>query len=211
MNNEKKNCFITDEFHVIDHDTPIENPLDRYEYTENLHGFIDWLDDEKLFDAGNFDTIRELPEYEQWRDSISFEEQYEIPMMRALYYFPDSVNFEEDDRYKVAGNCTLLYDNELKRWAVGMTDGGMDLTPHLLDTFITLGKGVPVNVARHARRDYNAHVDKDTHAENCELLADAWLSQSIYTLGKYQDLSSSPDKTIDRHIKGIVKTLNKNE
>ena len=56
---------------------------------------------------------------------------------------------------------------------VAMCGGGMDLTPQLIATFINLGKGVPVQLAMNMRKHYQGYVNKDVHAENCELVGKA--------------------------------------
>ena len=122
-------------------------------------------------------TIEELKEefaeeWNEWNDEAMTEEFYKLPMMNSLYYFPDCVGFNGDE--EINGATCLLYDNELEAWAVGMTGGGMDLSPHLLDTFIKLGKGVPMNIAYAIKLDYSAYVDKEKHKNNCKLLAQAF-------------------------------------
>lgn len=80
---------------------------------------------------------------------------------------------------KKCSNATaLIYDSKLDRYAVAMTGGGMDLSPHLLDTFINLGKGVPISIAENIRKDYNAYVDREKHLKNCKLLSEAFKEMS---------------------------------
>lgn len=94
--------------------------------------------------------------------------------MNALYYFPSFITFQEEDRYKTASATTLFYDRNFDAWALGMTGGGMDLAPHLLDTFINLGKGIPFNIAQAIDKNYSAYISKPNHQANCLLLAQAF-------------------------------------
>lgn len=174
-----KNVFLTDDITIKDFD---HEAIDRYDFTRqklipgdyNFPDFIEWMEehaDEEYFDAD--EAYRK--DFEEWADdNLSFEEVFEVPMMNVLRYFPDFVEFSEEDRRKVSGATTLLYDNELGAWAVGMTGGGMDLAPHLVDTFIELGKGVPLQLAKNITPKYRAYVDRYKHADNCELLAEAF-------------------------------------
>lgn len=194
----EKNVFITDDFYIDQLDS--DNLLDRYSFTENKEGFIDFLDEDPNKPKEKLEkmTMEELKEeyekeYRKWTEDLSYEEQYEVPMMNALRYYPDYVHFDEEDRYKVAGNTTLLYDNDKEAWAVGMTGGGMDLAPHLLATFINLGKGVPAELAMNISTNYNAYVNEKVHAENCRLLAIA--------LWNYGEKFKSRSKEIEADLK----------
>ncbi len=114
-------------------------------------------------------------EFNEWcEENLSEEERFEIPMMNALYYFPNFVGgFTAEDEKKCSGSTTLLYDTKLEQWAVAMTGGGMDLTPHLVATFINLGKGVPLDLARHISANDAAYVEEKEHLENCKLVGKA--------------------------------------
>ena len=106
-------------------------------------------------------------------DSYSLEELYEMPLMNCIRYYPSYVSFEEEDRYQVDPNTTLLYDYQLKSWGIGMTTGGgMDLTPHLIDTFIKLAKGIPLELAQSVSKNNAAYISKDVHLSNCEIVAE---------------------------------------
>jgi len=192
MQNTQKNVFLTDDFRTQDWDS---GNIDRYEYTENLDEFLNFLNDQENLSTAQQVTLKELSDradqdgfvsvaeevqdltrewdalYDEW---CGGDETRSIPMMNCLRYFPSFVSFDLADRFKVSGSTCLLYDNELEAWAVGMTGGGMDLSPHLLATFINLGKGVPTELASSIRRDYNAYVNKEEHEKNCDLLADAY-------------------------------------
>lgn len=54
-----------------------------------------------------------------------------------------------------------------------MTAGGLDLSPHLLDTFVALGKGLPSTIAQSISKEYNAYVIAKKHLENCKLIAES--------------------------------------
>ncbi len=173
--NENQAIFISPDIVIIDHD--YQN-YDRYDYTWDREAFLSDLAEEHNIndpeDASLYysELTEKYPkEYEIWQGET--DEWYKIPMMNALYYYPDCVSFQEADRYKTSGPITLLYDTELDRWALGMTGGGMDLAPHLLDNFIALGQGIPPNIANSIRRNYNAYVEEETHLANCDLLAEA--------------------------------------
>ncbi len=146
---------------------------------------------------------------DEWRDGSTYDEQYQVPMMYAMRWYPGFVSFEEADRYKCNGSTTLLYDNERERWGVGMTGGGMDLSPHLLATFVNLGKGVPAELASAIRLDYNAYVNVEEHKENCALLAHAYLQEATRSVARAVDLKPSLklDTELQRHVKGLEKSI----
>lgn len=204
----EKNVFITDEIYIDQLDS--ENLLDRYEFTENKEGFIDFIireqenpetPDEELGKITMEELKEKYPEaYEKWREEAEYEEQYEVPMMNALRYYPDFVHFDEEDRYKVAGNTTLLYDNDKEAWAIGMTGGGMDLAPHLVATFINLGKGVPAELAMNISTNYNAYVNEKVHAENCRLLAKAFHNYADRMNGYARGLEGKKDRAGKNNI-----------
>ncbi len=165
---KEKNVFLIDDI-VIEY-FEYDNP-ERYEFTKKKLSPADYLNYE----------YRKNPaqSFLEWADeNLTQEELYEIPMMNALRYFPHICSFTDEDRYKTASNTTLLYDTEKGAWAVGMTGGGMDLSPHLLDTFIELGKGVPIELATGIRKNYNAYVNLDKHLENCISLAKAFTDKA---------------------------------
>lgn len=227
----EKNCFISSDFSLRDIERDSEN-FDRYEYTESLDSFLEFVEEEGTAEekekaealsasaekAGFHSIYKELNDlaedewnalYQRWSDNISYEEQWEVPMMNALYYYPSFVSFENEDRHKIGGSITLLYDSEEEAWAVGMTGGGMDLTPHLLEAFITLGKGVPVNVAENTRANYSAYVNEARHAENCRMLARAFINNGLRDLRRYKELTGEELPELERHVKGIEKLLEK--
>jgi len=155
-------CFVCNDFEIIDFE---QNDLDRYSLT--------WSLDDPDFDKSQYDFVPDddFPDFESWiKDNLSFEELWEVPMMNSIWYYPSFVSFDNLDRFKCSGATTLLFDHELDRWGVGMTGGGMDLGPHLLDTFISLGEGVPLQLALEVDRNYSAYVSRDTHLENCNHL-----------------------------------------
>lgn len=166
---DNKNVFLTDDITIDDFE--YDNP-DRYEFTKRKLDPADYPDFDKREDKKQI--------FEEWVDeNLDYnEERYEIPMMNALRYYPDFVHFEEEECYKTASNTTLLYDTKKQAWAIGMTGGGMDLSPHLLASFIALGKGIPTELATGIRKDYNAYIDKKEHLENCKLLAEAFLNKA---------------------------------
>jgi len=231
MQNNTKNVFITVDI-IGDNErmsSEYENGMQGFRLTEDFGNFLDYVqnycdiatEDEKKT-AGSFaDTFPQslgdiemwIDEdggghnaiYEKWTNETIYEERYQVPMMNCLRYFPSLVSFEEEDRYKVASNTCLLYDNEREAFAVGMTGGGMDLSPHLLDTFIQLDKGVPLELAESVRANYNAYVSQERHAENCELVAGALLNYGVQLIAKGQELSEKlkSDNTIKRHLRGL--------
>lgn len=190
------------------------------EWAKDNIDFYDEADKKKILNFGDDELVKffdgdEYPKYiekfNEWaEENLSHEELYEVPMMNCLRYYPDFVSFEEEDRQKASGNTTLLYDNVREAWAVGMTGGGMDLSPHLLDTFIQLEKGVPLELAESIRANYGAYVNKERHAENCELLAVAFFDFGLRCIGRIRDLSDTlaENETIKRHLKGL-QNLNK--
>lgn len=228
-----KNVFITNDI-VRDNErmsTESEQGFEGFELTEDFANFLEFVadysktatEDEKKT-AQSFADV--FPEslgdvrawidaddgghngiYEEWCDTATHEERYSVPVMNCLRYFPDFVSFEEQERYSVAGNTCLIYDRERDAWAVGMTGGGMDLAPHLLDTFIKLGNGVPLELAEQVRANYNAYVSPEEHAKNCELLARAFLSLGVRNMRQACELSKTidSDDTIKRHLKALEK------
>ena len=180
-----KNVFLTNDITIKEWES--DNP-DRYEYTRaklnpdeynfEFKSLKEWKKENILTKPENEKTeYQEAKQeaFEEWAENnLNYEELYEMPMMNALRYFPSFIDFEEEDRYKVSGATCLLYNNELEAWAVAMSGGGMDLAPHLLDTFIELEKGVPIELAEAVNLNYNAYVDNKKHIENCKLLAKAF-------------------------------------
>lgn len=181
----QKQITITNDFDIIDYD--LDNP-DKYELTKKI------LDPEEYNWVENKDN-NFYNTFEEWaEDNLTFDELHEIPMMNTLYYYPPFVEFSESDRKLVCGTTTLLYDTELEQWAVGMTGGGMDLTPHLADTFIKLQKCIPENIANSMRLNYSAYVNKKQHKENCQIIAKAFLIESKFNLYKIQELGLKEPK-----------------
>ncbi len=229
MKPTKKVFLIND---IVIKDFKYDNP-ERYEFTKNIPNFLDFVqnysktatEDEKktaesfsqTFPAslGDIKTWTQKKGghdhlIEEWEHGATYDEIYEIPMMNTLRYFPFFVQFTEEDRYKTVGNTTLLYDTDEEEggWAVGMTGGGMDLSPDLLATFINLEKGVPLELARNINRDYSAYINKETHEANCDLLAQAFLDYGNTMLNCAIRLNPAfeKDRTLQRHIKGLQKT-----
>ena len=225
-----KNVFLTDDITIKDFE---HNNPERYELTQNFENFLNFIkdyskeatDDEKktaesflnTFPASlsdiqawiNKDEGRHNAIYEEWQETDSYEEIYEIPMMTALRYFPSFVSFDEEDRYKAVGNTTLLYDSDENAWAVGMTGAGMSFAPDLLATFINLEKGIPLELAPSITRDYSAYVDKNIHTTNCTLLALAFIDYGKEMFNRAFRLNPifEKDKTIQRHLNGLLKAL----
>jgi len=189
-NNKKYNVFLTTDISFEDYDH--EN-IERYEFTKeelnpddynfSFDSFEDWKEEQEkqgekyATEKEALDQYNEDKKYlfEKWaEDNLNFEELYSVPMMNALRYYPDFIEFNDEDRKKASPNTCLLYDTEREAWAVGMTAGGMDLAPHLLDTFIRLGKGVPIELAESIKKNYSAYVVDDRHLKNCKLLAKAF-------------------------------------
>jgi len=190
MTKNKPNVFITDDIVL---DEWISDEYERYEYPIATYSFAEHVDYEQKENgtakekanyivhgtkSDNIETLKDLyPDmYEQWYDNAIGGEREVIPMMYAIRYYPDFVTFDlqKDNDTKVSGNTVLIYDTQKEAYAVGMSGGGMDLSPHLLDTFIKLGHGVPSQLANDIRLDYNAYVNEDVHKQNCKLLAKAF-------------------------------------
>jgi len=195
----KKNAFITNDIEIINFDS---EAVRRYEFTkkeldpaeyENFNSFEEWLPnyegDAKTKEGKEKARRQYMETFREWADeNLSYEELNEIPLMNALYYFPSCVSFSESDRQKVAGNTTLLYDTELEQWAIGMTGGGMDLSPKLLATFINLEKGIPENIALSIRANYSAGIDTKKHLENCLIVADAFKAKGKQLIARGESL-----------------------
>lgn len=177
---KKEKPFLTENIIIRSYES---DNLDRYTLVVNKKDFINYLiqnDDDKKLDEKKLNemTLSEIQEtyeaeWENWNEA-SLEEVYFVPMMNALRYFPSCVDFNDEEQQKVYGATGLIYDNELEAWAVCMTGGGMDLSPHLLATFINLSNGVPIELAIGIKRNYNAYVAKEEHEENCDLLTKAF-------------------------------------
>ena len=243
-----KNVFITDDIR-IEHIQFYGNDVENWDLTENIDDFLRCVGNdegatilskkeaaellerfEEAIKSQNDDALSSAVEdirewigdhdtlYGNWRDDLTTE-QYQMPMMNAVRWFPDFVDFEEWERYKVSGATYLIYDNENGRWGVAMSGGGMDLAPHLLDTFIQLGKGIPAELTESIRADYNAYVNAERHRENCNKLAKAYLNQSGRVIQRIADLWRPIKKTgerdasktindiVKRHILGLEKAL----
>ena len=162
-------AFITDDIVIKDFDF---SNIDRYEFTA------------KKLDQKEYDFTGDSKAFKNWaNDHLSFEELYEVPMMTSVHCYPSFVSFKKEDRYKVAPTTTLFFDNKEQAWAVGLTGGGMDLAPHLLDTFINLDSGIPLHVASAIRKDYPAYIKQEKHNENCNTLASACEKQATKFTG----------------------------
>ena len=158
--NQTPNAFITNDFEIIDFDS--EN-LDQYSLTSSL--------DDPSFDKSQYDFVADenYSDFDSWaRNHLSFEEIWEVPMMNSIWYYPGFVTFTDSDRYKCSGSTTLLLNLELERWGIGLTGGGMDLSPHLLDTFLSLRKGIPLQLAVDVRPDYSGYINEEKHRKNCD-------------------------------------------
>ena len=227
---KKTNVFLTSDFSNDDHEM---GSIEKYDYTISYDDFITHCRDYQEWDKTTNDRVKKIDKLSEGEDKEEFireiksfiedypdtyddwfseaDEPYEVPMMNCLRYFPSFCDFSEADRYKTSGATTLLYDNERETWAVGMTGGGMDLTPNLLETFIKLGNGIPKEVADGVRLTYNAYIPKERHEENCRLLADAYAEQGQRDLYRYIELrgEDKDESPITRHIKGIDKETQK--
>lgn len=226
--NDAKNVFITDDI-TLETIPFYGNDVEAYEYTEDMPAFLEYVQDDseeatedekataKSFSEtfpASLGDVRDWIEsethnrlYDEWCDRA--DERYIEPMMNAVRWFPSFVSFTEADRYKCSGSTCLIYDTEGERWGVGMSGGGMDLSPHLLATFVNLGKGVPSELASSIRRDYSAYVETATHEANCDLLAYAYEGQGLYDLDRAIRLRKEDDErnaTIKRHVEGLRKT-----
>ena len=154
--------FLTNDFTIKDFDS---NNFNRYEFTKQKL-------DPKDYDRPKNESSKE---FQKWaKNNLDFSELYEVPMMNALRYYPNFVSFDELECQNTSGNTTLLYDKELECWAVGITGGGINLGPHLLDTFIKLNKGIPIELAENIETNYRAYVNEEQHANNCKILAEAY-------------------------------------
>lgn len=217
--------FITDDIRIEDVDfTSLE--AENYELTEDIESYLEFVkndskiateDEKKTAESfldvfpQSFGDVREWIDshteiYEEWTDQA--DERYTVPMMYAIRFYPSFVSFEEEDRYRCSGSTCLVYDSEGDRWGVGMSGGGMDLCPHLVDTFISLGKGVPSELASSLRLNYNAYVNGERHKENCKLIAEAYLQNGLKDISRVRELvPETGDKKImeavDRHKKGL--------
>lgn len=176
---DKQNIFLTDGIICDDYD---HEDFERYEFTKT---------DLKASDYPSFKTRKDKTlSFKDWaEENLSTDELLEVPVMNCLRYFPDFIEFTEEDRYKVAGNTTLFYDTKKEAWAVGMTGGGMDLSPHLLDTFIALGKGIPFELAGSINKNYSAYVENKKHFLNCKLLAKAYKEKGKQFIAYAKDLT----------------------
>lgn len=122
-------------------------------------------------DYGFFD--RET--FEEWADcEIGIHELYEIPDCDLIYYFPKSYKFDKTDLEKCSSNTTLFYDKKYNQWAVGQLIEGEDCTPNLLDTFINLGRGVPLSLSQIVSRKCSLDINPEIHKENCKKLIGAF-------------------------------------
>ena len=171
----RKNVFLTDDIQKIDWNV---EEFDRYEYPKADLSKEDY-GKEEMTDV----------EFDEWcENNLSYDELYIVPMMNCLRYFPSFCSFDKDDQKRCSNATVLVYDTYLDQWAVGMSGGGMDLAPHLLETFVNLESGVPLELAREISRNYNAYVDKRTHEENCGLLADEFKQEAVQNLQRAKEL-----------------------
>jgi len=189
---ELKKTFICNDINIIDFDS---EAIERYSFCKADLDPRDYQD---------FDP--EFIEFSEWcEDNLSYDELYEIPMMNALYYFPSFISIENDEEISQSlSSCTILYDNELELWAVGMTGGGMDLTPQLADAFIKIGKGIPEKIAENLNASYSGGIGEELHKTNCLSVAKAFYFKALQDLSKIKDLGLN-NITIERHIQGLKK------
>jgi hypothetical protein len=172
----KETIFLTND--ILIHDWDFED-CERYEYSRAQLDKTVYIECKTMSDE----------EFDDWRDeNLSYEENYDLPMMNALRYFPTFCTFDTEDSKKCSGATCLIYDTYLNQWAVGMSGGGMDLSPHLLETFINLGNGIPLQLAKEICRNYNAYVAKETHEKNCELLANEFKKEANRNLYSAKEL-----------------------
>lgn len=188
----KKETFLTDDITCMDWEN--DNP-ERYTYFRDKYSFIEYIKQNKDKTDKDLDSMpisKIIQKYQslwdKWSSEASPEEVYSIPMMNCLRYYPSFVEFTEDDAEECSGATCLVYDNELGAWAVGMSGGGMDLSAHLLETFINLGKGIPTELAKSISINNNAYVNKEVHKKNCELLATAFERESENFKHRAKDL-----------------------
>ena len=190
---KKPNVFLTDD--IVMKDWEHDN-IERYQYSYNEEGFIEFLKEKEVIGDVNklsFENLKEVysKEWEDWQNQARHEEVYNIPMMNALRYFPDFCEFELQQASKLcSGPTTLIYDNDLDSYAVAMTRGGMDLSPHLLDTFVNLGSGVPSELVGSISLNWNAYVDKKKHEQNCKLLAQAYREEARRYYSRAKELTT---------------------
>lgn len=120
----KKTCFITSDFSVIDWEY---DDFDRYIYPkvelspedyDDFQSFREWLgndfceaedlekyqkmSDEDLRNNLDMEYRDYLKDFEIWtEDNLDYEETHAIPMMNALYYYPEFISFDDiDEEYK---------------------------------------------------------------------------------------------------------------
>lgn len=200
----QRHISISDDFDLIEYEP--DSFVERYDLTPQIpdqDSFIEFLVEhhgESKEILVNSDTLFEdfyncLPDYwsDEDRDHYSFDEQVQVPMMSTLWYYPSFVSFTDQDRLKTVGCITLLFDNELNRWAIGMCGGGMDLTPQLVASFINLDQCVPLYLAQSMQANYPGYLDKMVHHNNCYLVGIALQNygNSIINRGSYLEMKSS--------------------
>lgn len=238
---DKKEPFLTDDIR-IEEVSFYGNDMEHCELTENIDDALRFIIDNEhgteeeraeakallsQFERNPADACEVVRDwlnehddlYSKWRDDITDDEQYQVPMMNAIRWYPSFVSFDEADRYKCSGAICLVHDTESDRWGVAMSGGGMDLAPHLLDTFIALESGVPSELASSIRADYPAYVNAEKHRQNCNMLARAYANEAYRSIAKVAELYRPIEKKGDhdasetinnltkRHIQGLQKAL----
>lgn len=165
-------AFLT---HVIEVSSPIKSIVPKILLTQISRGF-ETIGQAQVFNSSyksllddNYYSTR----YETWIDNSNQEETHKIPMMSVAYVFPDYVKYNPALPLLTKGNTTLIYDNENECYLLCLTGGGMDLTPDLLASFISIGHGVPLNIATNTTLNYSASISEPEHQENCQALAQA--------------------------------------
>lgn len=101
---------------------------------------------------------------------LTTDELRSISSSSLMYFFPSDVSFSQEDKLKAAKGTLLGFDDQSGAWFVVETEEPMDYGANLLDTFITLGHGVPINIAFSVTSDFNGNVNRVKHLKNIEIL-----------------------------------------
>ena len=101
---------------------------------------------------------------------LTTDELRSISSSSLMYFFPSEVSFSQRDKLKVAQGTLLGFDGQSGAWFVVETEEPMDYGANLLDTFITLGHGVPINIAFSITSDFSGNVNRAKHLKNIEIL-----------------------------------------
>lgn len=141
---------------------------------------------------GNWNTIPYYSIVEDFSGAydafLAFHEFPKHPVfegVQLVYYFPSKIQFAEADQEKTAQGVILGLDEDVNCWFLTETHDLMDYGASLLDTFLRLETGVPVDLAFKVLPSVCGNINPEKHICNCTILQEA-IQQFGTVCEKYQ-------------------------